>query len=84
MATTENPGYSFIQDQELLGWDWFLEGWLSKNWQSYQELVWHGACSQCRTHKEGVECVMGHVGLLQQNPEQFGSGQIGDFGKAYQ
>jgi len=34
-----------LQDQEVLGWDKLLDGWFARNWQEYQERIWHNAQS---------------------------------------
>jgi len=41
------PLADYVQEQEAIGWDWFLNGWLAQSWQEYQEQVWRNACSCC-------------------------------------
>jgi len=45
-AATEPPDAVFLKDQEALGWDHFMDGWLVHSWRTYQESLWHSVKSQ--------------------------------------
>jgi len=36
-----------VLDQELLGWDWLLDGWVVQSWTEYQEHCWALVWSHC-------------------------------------
>jgi len=43
----------YLKDQEILGWDLFLDGWLARSWHMHQEGLWHSTRS-CRSSKRWV------------------------------
>jgi len=52
---TENTTLAgeYLKDQEKLGWDLFLDGWLARSWCMHQEGIWHSAYS-CWSSKRWV------------------------------
>jgi len=36
---------TYLRDQETIGWDHFMDGWLVCSWQMHQEIIWHSTCS---------------------------------------
>jgi len=36
-----------VLDQELLGWDWLLDGWVVQSWTEFQEQCWALVWSHC-------------------------------------
>jgi len=39
------PDASYLRDQEALGWDCFMDGWLMQSWYTSQETIWHSVWS---------------------------------------
>jgi len=40
------PVGQFVQDQTIIGWERFLDGWLAKSWRLHQEELWQSVRSR--------------------------------------
>jgi len=59
-ATETRADAPFIHNQEALGWDHFLDGWVVHSWHTYQETIWHSVwswCSSCQWVAELIKKV---------------------------
>ncbi len=41
------PAGPFVSNQSAIGWEHFLDGWLARSWQDYQEGLWQSVQSRC-------------------------------------
>ena len=45
-TTSSNSDKKFTTEQEKLGWDRMLDGWLTRGWRDHQEKIWKHAKSR--------------------------------------
>ena len=45
-TTSSNSEEKFTTEQEKLGWDRMLDGWLTRGWRDHQEKIWKHAKSR--------------------------------------
>jgi len=51
------PASQYLMDQESLGWDLFLDGWLVKSWQLHQAAVWQSTQSHWSSRQWVAELI---------------------------